>query len=112
MIYNIKLLVVQVGTPLIRGISGGERKRTSIGMEMITDPSVLFLDEPTTGLDASTASSVLLLLKRSAAKLLFFTAREARPSAKNILTFTIIIHHCFVIDLLVFYTTALLNSQF
>ncbi|XP_053535852.1 broad substrate specificity ATP-binding cassette transporter ABCG2-like [Ictalurus punctatus] len=56
----------RVGTQLNRGISGGERKRTSIGMEMIIDPSVLFLDEPTTGLDASTANSVLLLLKRMA----------------------------------------------
>ncbi|XP_009292498.3 broad substrate specificity ATP-binding cassette transporter ABCG2d isoform X1 [Danio rerio] len=56
----------KVGTQIIRGISGGERKRTSIGMELIIDPSVLFLDEPTTGLDASTAHSVLLLLKRMA----------------------------------------------
>uniref|UniRef100_A0A8C5B8K6 Broad substrate specificity ATP-binding cassette transporter ABCG2 n=1 Tax=Gadus morhua TaxID=8049 RepID=A0A8C5B8K6_GADMO len=55
----------KVGTQMIRGISGGERKRTNIGMELIMDPSVLFLDEPTTGLDASTANSVLLLLKRS-----------------------------------------------
>uniref|UniRef100_A0A8C6TIJ2 ATP-binding cassette, sub-family G (WHITE), member 2a n=1 Tax=Neogobius melanostomus TaxID=47308 RepID=A0A8C6TIJ2_9GOBI len=55
-----------VGTQMIRGISGGERKRTNIGMELIIDPSVLFLDEPTTGLDASTACSVLLLLKRMA----------------------------------------------
>lgn len=54
----------RVGTQLIRGISGGERKRTNIGMELIIDPPVLFLDEPTTGLDASTAGSVLLLLKR------------------------------------------------
>ncbi|XP_043954213.1 broad substrate specificity ATP-binding cassette transporter ABCG2-like [Gambusia affinis] len=56
----------KVGTQLIRGISGGERKRTNIGMELIIDPPVLFLDEPTTGLDASTANSVLLLLKRMA----------------------------------------------
>lgn len=56
----------KVGTQLIRGISGGEKKRTNIGMELIIDPSVLFLDEPTTGLDASTAGSVLLLLKRMA----------------------------------------------
>ncbi|XP_076152102.1 broad substrate specificity ATP-binding cassette transporter ABCG2d isoform X2 [Alosa pseudoharengus] len=56
----------KVGTQLIRGISGGERKRTNIGMELVIDPSVLFLDEPTTGLDASTANSVLLLLKRMA----------------------------------------------
>ncbi|KAM5255490.1 broad substrate specificity ATP-binding cassette transporter ABCG2 [Ctenodactylus gundi] len=54
----------KVGTQFIRGVSGGERKRTSIGMELITDPSILFLDEPTTGLDASTANAVLLLLKR------------------------------------------------
>ncbi|XP_029027566.1 broad substrate specificity ATP-binding cassette transporter ABCG2-like [Betta splendens] len=56
----------RVGTQLIRGVSGGERKRTNIGMELIIDPPVLFLDEPTTGLDASTANSVLLLLKRMA----------------------------------------------
>uniref|UniRef100_A0A8C1XWN1 ATP-binding cassette, sub-family G (WHITE), member 2a n=1 Tax=Cyprinus carpio TaxID=7962 RepID=A0A8C1XWN1_CYPCA len=53
----------RVGTQLIRGVSGGERKRTNIGMELIIDPPVLFLDEPTTGLDASTANSVLMLLK-------------------------------------------------
>ncbi|XP_026055603.1 ATP-binding cassette sub-family G member 2 isoform X2 [Carassius auratus] len=56
----------RVGTQLIRGVSGGERKRTSIGMEVIFDPPVLFLDEPTTGLDASTANSVLMLLKKMA----------------------------------------------
>ncbi|KAL3309149.1 ATP-binding cassette sub- G member 2 [Cichlidogyrus casuarinus] len=39
----------KIGTELIRGVSGGERKRTNIGMELITDPKVLFLDEPTTG---------------------------------------------------------------
>lgn len=54
----------QVGTQFTRGVSGGERKRTNIGMELITDPTILFLDEPTTGLDASTANAVLLLLKR------------------------------------------------
>ncbi|XP_016124873.1 broad substrate specificity ATP-binding cassette transporter ABCG2d [Sinocyclocheilus grahami] len=61
-----KVADAKVGTQLIRGISSGERKRTSIGMELIIDPSVLFLDEPTSGLDASTAHSVLLLLKRMA----------------------------------------------
>ncbi|KAL5968320.1 Broad substrate specificity ATP-binding cassette transporter ABCG2 [Taenia solium] len=55
--------VAVIGTELIRGISGGERKRTSIGMEIIADPSVLFLDEPTTGLDAFTAGSVIQTLK-------------------------------------------------
>nr|XP_056705898.1 broad substrate specificity ATP-binding cassette transporter ABCG2-like [Euleptes europaea] len=59
-----KVADAKVGTELIRGVSGGERKRTNIGMELITEPPVLFLDEPTTGLDASTANAVLLLLKR------------------------------------------------
>ena len=49
---------------MIRGISGGEKKRACIGIELITAPTVLFLDEPTTGLDASTANAVMLLLKR------------------------------------------------
>uniref|UniRef100_A0A3Q3MNJ4 Broad substrate specificity ATP-binding cassette transporter ABCG2 n=1 Tax=Mastacembelus armatus TaxID=205130 RepID=A0A3Q3MNJ4_9TELE len=61
-----KVADTKVGTQMTRGISGGERKRTNIGMELIIDPSVLFLDEPTTGLDASTANAVLLLLKRMA----------------------------------------------
>jgi len=53
----------QVGTELIRGISGGQKKRTSIGMELIISPGIIFLDEPTTGLDAGTAVSVIRLLK-------------------------------------------------
>ncbi|XP_009874487.1 PREDICTED: ATP-binding cassette sub-family G member 2-like [Apaloderma vittatum] len=59
-----KVADAKVGTEMIRGVSGGERKRTSIGMELITEPPVLFLDEPTTGLDASTANAVLMLLKK------------------------------------------------
>jgi len=52
-----------VGTEFLRGVSGGERKRTNIGMELIIEPQVLFLDEATTGLDAYTAVSVVQLLK-------------------------------------------------
>ncbi|VDQ06519.1 unnamed protein product, partial [Trichobilharzia regenti] len=44
--------VVQLGNQLTRGISAGERKRTCIGIELVNDPLVLYLDEPTTGLDA------------------------------------------------------------
>jgi ABC-type multidrug transport system ATPase subunit len=44
-------------------VSGGERKRTSIGVELITDPMLIFLDEPTTGLDSFTAMSVVETMK-------------------------------------------------
>ena len=40
----------RIGTELSRGVSGGERKRTCTGMELVLKPKVLFLDEPTTGL--------------------------------------------------------------
>ena len=55
-----------IGGPFISGISGGEKKRTCIGMELITNPSILFLDEPTSGLDSYTAMLVCKLLVHQA----------------------------------------------
>ncbi|ESO09919.1 hypothetical protein HELRODRAFT_97247 [Helobdella robusta] len=59
-----KCAQTKIGTDFIRGVSGGERKRTCIGMELVVSPAILFLDEPTTGLDACTANSVMSLLHR------------------------------------------------
>ena len=53
-----------IGNSMIRGVSGGEKKRACIGVELISDPKVLFLDEPTTGIDAYTALEVMKCLKR------------------------------------------------
>ena len=52
-----------IGNELIKGISGGEKKRVSIGVELITQPSILFLDEPTSGLDSYAAYNIINILK-------------------------------------------------
>jgi len=52
-----------IGNGLQRGISGGQLKRVNIGLALITRPLVLFLDEPTTGLDSRTANEVIELLR-------------------------------------------------
>ena len=55
-----------IGSVLEKSISGGERKRTSIGYELITEPNVLLCDEPTSGLDSSTALRIIEMLKKEA----------------------------------------------
>jgi len=55
--YNI------IGDVEQRGLSGGERKRVNIGMELASDPNVLFLDEPTSGLDSTAATEVVKCLQ-------------------------------------------------
>lgn len=55
-----------VGNWHLRGISGGEKKRVSIALEILTRPSLLFLDEPTTGLDSASAFFVIQTLKNIA----------------------------------------------
>jgi hypothetical protein len=49
---------VLIGSPMTKGISGGQAKRVNIGIALITAPRVLFLDEPTSGLDSFTANEV------------------------------------------------------
>ena len=55
-----------IGNSYNKGISGGEKKRTSIGVELISNPNILFLDEPTSGLDSQTSLKIISLLKRVA----------------------------------------------
>ena len=67
---------------LTKGLSGGERKRTSIGYELITNPSCLLLDEPTSGLDSCTAQEVVKLLRNEARRGMSIVATIHQPSSE------------------------------
>ncbi|KAL2546044.1 ABC transporter G family member 7 [Forsythia ovata] len=56
----------RVGDAKVRGISGGEKKRLALACELIASPSVIFADEPTTGLDAFQAEKVMETLRQLA----------------------------------------------
>ncbi|KAL8778659.1 MAG: hypothetical protein Q9213_007307 [Squamulea squamosa] len=53
-----------VGTPIRKGISGGQKRRLSIASQLITGPNILFLDEPTSGLDSTASFEVIKFLKK------------------------------------------------
>jgi ABC-type multidrug transport system ATPase subunit len=63
-----------IGGVNVKGISGGERKRVAIGIEIVSQPAVLFLDEPTSGLDSYSAKMCVEIM------------REIAHSGKNVLT--------------------------
>ncbi|KAL8653372.1 MAG: hypothetical protein Q9226_003875 [Calogaya cf. arnoldii] len=69
-----------VGDNLVKGISGGEKRRVSIAIQILTDPQILLLDEPTSGLDAFTASSIMTVLRGLAeeGRTLILTIHQAR----------------------------------
>ncbi|KAH7305503.1 ATP-binding cassette sub-family G member 5 [Stachybotrys elegans] len=53
-----------VGTPIKKGLSGGQKKRLGIASRLITNPKILFLDEPTSGLDSALSAEVIRYLKQ------------------------------------------------
>ncbi len=65
-LYEIKDLIV--GNPLKKIISGGQRKRVNIALELIREPTILFVDEPTSGLSSVDSETVMSLLKEQAYK--------------------------------------------
>ena len=65
-LYDIKDL--KVGSPLDKVISGGQRKRINIALELVREPSILFVDEPTSGLSSVDSEVVMNLLKEQTYK--------------------------------------------
>ncbi|KAJ5224017.1 hypothetical protein N7468_008559 [Penicillium chermesinum] len=57
-----------VGTPIRKGLSGGQKRRLSIASQLITCPRILFLDEPTSGLDSKASFEVMSYIKKVAEK--------------------------------------------
>ncbi len=79
-LYEVKDL--KVGSPLHKFISGGQRKRLNIALELIREPSVLFVDEPTSGLSSTDSENVLVLLKEQAAKGKLVAVNIHQPSSE------------------------------
>ncbi|KAI9985169.1 hypothetical protein PInf_004494 [Phytophthora infestans] len=75
----------RIGSVSDRGISGGERRRVSIGMELVTSPQILILDEPTSGLDSSSAHSVVKLIKELASHDRIVILSIHQPSSRSFL---------------------------
>jgi ABC-type multidrug transport system ATPase subunit len=55
-----------IGTPIRKGISGGQKRRVSVASQLITAPKILFLDEPTSGLDSAASFEVISFVKEVA----------------------------------------------
>jgi energy-coupling factor transporter ATP-binding protein EcfA2/ABC-type multidrug transport system permease subunit len=71
-----------IGTPIRKGISGGQKRRVSVASQLVTAPNILFLDEPTSGLDSVASLKVVSLLKEYAQKhKLIVVASIHQPSA-------------------------------
>jgi ABC-type multidrug transport system ATPase subunit len=78
-LYDIKDL--KVGNPLKRFISGGQRKRLNIGLELIREPYILFIDEPTSGLSSTDSEMVMDLLRKQAQKDKLLIVNIHQPSS-------------------------------
>lgn len=61
-----KCQFTRIGSIFDKTLSGGEKKRLSIGIELVTDPSLIVLDEPTSGLDSATALNLYQTLHKFA----------------------------------------------
>lgn len=83
-----KCMDTKIGDNLNRGVSGGERKRVSIGVELLANSPILFLDEPTTGLDSYNAYELiknLNKLSKEEKKIIIYTIHQPASEIYEIL---------------------------
>ena len=59
----LKCADTYIGNAIVKGVSSGERKRTAVGIELLPNPDMIFLDEPTTGLDSFSALELIRVVK-------------------------------------------------
>lgn len=69
---------LKVGSPLEKTISGGQRKRLNIALELIREPAIMFVDEPTSGLSSRDSENIMDMLKELAlrGKLIFVVIHQ------------------------------------
>jgi ABC transport system ATP-binding/permease protein len=72
---------LNVGDAFTTILSGGQRKRLNIALELIREPSILFIDEPTSGLSSADSEKIITLLKRQALKGKLVIANIHQPSS-------------------------------
>ncbi|MCK4662196.1 MAG: ATP-binding cassette domain-containing protein [Bacteroidales bacterium] len=84
MLHDLELTEIKdltVGNPLNKVISGGQRKRINIALELMREPSILLIDEPTSGLSSMDSEIVINLLKQQALKGKLIIANIHQPSS-------------------------------
>lgn len=85
----------RIGNEEKRGLSGGEKKRVAIGVELVSEPSVLFLDEPTSGLDAHNSLVVMKLLRElcRGGKTIICTIHQPRSTIYHLFDRVLFLNH-------------------
>ncbi|KAG5288784.1 ABC transporter [Histoplasma capsulatum G186AR] len=77
-----------IGTPIRKGISGGQKRRVSVASQLITCPKIIFLDEPTSGLDSTASFEVMSFVQKLAKKnKIIVIASIHQPSTATFKTF-------------------------
>jgi len=77
-----KIRDLEVGSPIRKTISGGQRKRLNIALELIREPVILYLDEPTSGLSSSDSEKVMILLKEQTERGRLVVVNIHQPSSE------------------------------